>query len=110
MMETEHTIASHLRALAAVPAAEVALVLGEIEILKATLLARLMMPAPAAAIADPSSAALDVTEVVRRTGMSRGWLYREARAGRLPFARRLGRRLVFDEAGLRRWLDRRRAG
>jgi len=44
------------------------------------------------------------------TGMSRGWLYREARAGRLPFARRLGRRLAFDEAGLQRWLDRRRVG
>jgi excisionase family DNA binding protein len=40
--------------------------------------------------------------------MSRDWLYREARAGRLPFARRLGRRVVFDEAGLDRWLARRR--
>ena len=51
---------------------------------------------------------LAVTETAARTGMSRGWLYREARAGRLPFARRIGRRSVFDEAGLNRWLTRRR--
>ena len=50
---------------------------------------------------------LKIGEVAARTGMSRGWLYREARAGRLPFARRLGRRLAFDEAGLQRWLARR---
>jgi excisionase family DNA binding protein len=56
----------------------------------------------------PSSRALAVEAVVERTGMSKDWLYREARAGRLPFARRLGRRVVFDEAGLDRWLARRR--
>lgn len=50
---------------------------------------------------------LDVGEVARRTGMSRDWVYREARAGRLPFARKHGRRIVFDEAGLQRWLERR---
>ena len=50
---------------------------------------------------------LDVTAVVERTGMSKDWLYREVRAGRLPFARRLGRRVVFDQAGLERWLERR---
>jgi predicted DNA-binding transcriptional regulator AlpA len=56
------------------------------------------------------SRALAIEEVVERTGMSKQWLYRQARQGALPFARRLGRRLVFDEAGLRRWLDRRRPG
>jgi predicted DNA-binding transcriptional regulator AlpA len=50
---------------------------------------------------------LAVTAVMQRTGMSKDWLYREARAGRLPFARRHGRRVVFDEAGLTRWLERR---
>jgi excisionase family DNA binding protein len=40
--------------------------------------------------------------------MSKDYIYREARAGRLPFARKHGRRLVFDEAGLQRWLERRR--
>jgi predicted DNA-binding transcriptional regulator AlpA len=56
----------------------------------------------------PPSNGLAVTAVMQRTGMSKDWLYREARAGRLPFARRLGRRVVFDEAGLVRWLARRR--
>src|SRR4029453_9054719 len=55
-----------------------------------------------------SSRGLAVTAVVERTGMIKDWLYREARKGRLPFARRLGRRVVFDEAGLTRWLARRR--
>ena len=52
---------------------------------------------------------LEPDQVVKRTGMSKGWIYREARAGRLPFARKLGRRFTFDEAGLSKWLERRRA-
>jgi excisionase family DNA binding protein len=55
------------------------------------------------------STALGISEVSKRTGMSKPWLYREARAGRLPFARRIARRFVFDEAGLMRWLENRRA-
>jgi excisionase family DNA binding protein len=53
--------------------------------------------------------ALTVEDVARRTGMSVAWLYRAARAGRLPFARRIGRRLVFDPTGCDRWMARRRA-
>ena len=55
----------------------------------------------------PATAALDIEQVMQRTGMSKGWLYKQARKGALPFARRLGRRIVFDEAGLTRWLARR---
>lgn len=54
-----------------------------------------------------STEALDVESVMARTGMSKGYLYREARKGRLPFARRIGRRVTFDAAGLDRWLARR---
>jgi excisionase family DNA binding protein len=57
----------------------------------------------------PATRMLTVTETAARTGMSRGWLYGEARAGRLPFARRIGRRIVFDPTGLDRWLAHRRA-
>jgi excisionase family DNA binding protein len=65
--------------------------------------------ANSAPIAPPApSAALDIDEVVRRSGVSKPYLYREARAGRLPFARRIGRRFTFDEAGLARWLEKRR--
>jgi excisionase family DNA binding protein len=53
--------------------------------------------------------ALTVEDVARRTGMSVAYLYREFRAGRLPFARRHGRRVKFDPVGLQRWLDRRPA-
>jgi excisionase family DNA binding protein len=63
--------------------------------------------APAAA--PTPSAALTVDEVANRTGMSKPWIWRQARAGRLPFARRLGRRFSFEEAGLTRWLEKRRA-
>src|SRR5262245_31957018 len=102
-------LAAQLRALADhVDDLDVAEVLGELEALRF----RLWMtaaPVPAAPVA-PASRAPDVAAVAARTAMSRGWLYREARAGRLPFARRLGRRLVFDEATLGRWLARRRAG
>jgi excisionase family DNA binding protein len=58
-------------------------------------------PAPDATVA------LDIEAVMARTGMSKGWLYREARAGRLPFAKRHGRAVRFDAAGLDRWLARR---
>src|SRR5262249_35136188 len=54
------------------------------------------------------SGGLDGAAVVERVGMSKDWIYRQVRKGRLPFARRLGRRVIFDEAGLARWLERRR--
>ena len=81
-------------------------VAGELERLRF----RLWMGATAAPTIPPMpSTALDIDQVVKRTGMSKGWIYREARAGRLPFARKLGRRFTFDEAGLSKWLERRRA-
>jgi predicted DNA-binding transcriptional regulator AlpA len=86
---------------------EPARVVGELEALKFEVWTN-AAPAQTGSDAPPVSDALDVDAVAARTGMSTQWLYRQARAGRLPFARRLGRRLVFDEAGLRRWLDRRR--
>ena len=79
-------------------------VVGELEALRVVALQEAIRPP----VASPApSNGLAVADVVQRTGMSRGWLYREARKGRLPFARRHGRRVVFDEAGLVRWLDRR---
>src|SRR4029453_14151581 len=101
-------LAAQLHALAdQVEQLDVAEVLGKLEALRFTLWTTATAPAPPATTAPPSRA-LDVEEVMRRTGMSKDWLYREARAGHLPFARRIGRRVVFDEAGLARWLERRR--
>jgi excisionase family DNA binding protein len=53
------------------------------------------------------AAALTVEEAAARLSMSKNWLYKQARKGALPFARRVGRRLVLDEGGLTRWLARR---
>jgi len=83
---------------------------GQLEQLRFTLWRSVMVPTPNGVDNHSVSDALDIDAVATRTGMSRQWLYRQARKGALPFARRLGRRLVFDEAGLARWLDRQRAG
>jgi predicted DNA-binding transcriptional regulator AlpA len=92
-------LATQLRQLAdRLPALAPAEVVGALEALRvAAFQAAICPPAPPPA---PSNG-LAVDAVAQRTGMSRDWLYREARAGRLPFARRLGRRVVFDEAGPR---------
>lgn len=96
-------LAAQLRALAdQVADLEPARLVGELEALKFAVWTRSTTP-PAPA----PSRALAIEEVMARTGMSKGWLYREARAGRLPFARYIGRRLVFDQAGCTRWLARR---
>jgi excisionase family DNA binding protein len=86
---------------------EPAAIVGELEALKFSVWTAATNHAPAPPPAG-SSRGLDVAAVVERTGVSKDWLYREARHGRLPFARRLGRRLVFDAAELERWLARRR--
>jgi predicted DNA-binding transcriptional regulator AlpA len=44
---------------------------------------------------------LNAAEAARRLGISRDWLYKNR--GRLPFAVRLGRRVVFSARGLERW-------
>src|SRR5262249_56703293 len=71
-------------------------VVGELETLRVLAFQEAIHPP----VSSPApSNALPIAAVVQRTGMSKDWLYREARAGRLPFARRLGRPVVFDQAG-----------
>jgi integrase/predicted DNA-binding transcriptional regulator AlpA len=50
---------------------------------------------------------LSAKEASRRLGISPDWLYKQTRAGRLPFASRIGRRTMFDAAGLERWRQKR---
>ena len=45
---------------------------------------------------------LTIREAAERAGMSVDWFYRHARS--LPFARRIGRKRLFSEHGLNRWL------
>jgi predicted DNA-binding transcriptional regulator AlpA len=98
-------LAAELRALAdRLPQLSPAAVVGELETLRVLAFQEAIRPP----VSSPApSNGLAIAAVVQRTGMSKDWLYREARAGRLPFARRLGRRVVFDETGLTRWLERR---
>lgn len=45
---------------------------------------------------------LTVGEASERTGMSRAWLYRHK--ANLPFSKRIGRKVLFSEAGMTRWI------
>lgn len=49
---------------------------------------------------------LSASEAAERLGVSVSWLHKNARG--LPFALRIGRRLVFDASGLERWAKRQR--
>ena len=74
--------------------------LGDLEEVKATALARLTAP-PATQIPDRL---LDVKEAADRLRMSPDYLYRNHR--RLPFTRRQGRSLRFSEQEIERYLRR----
>jgi predicted DNA-binding transcriptional regulator AlpA len=74
------------------PADRLPEVIGRLAAAQARALARLTTPSrEETRVSASDRAALDVAEVSRRTGMSVPSLYRQARAGHLPFARRIGR-------------------
>lgn len=60
---------------------------------------------PLALPPESSTRLLDADAAAQQLGMSKVWLYRNA--NRLPFARKIGRSLRFDSAGIDRWLARR---
>jgi excisionase family DNA binding protein len=47
---------------------------------------------------------LEVDEVARRLSLSRDFVYKLAKSGKLPFARRIGRTVRFSETGLSAWI------
>ena len=76
--------------------------LGDLEEIRATAVARLAAPvAPA-----PPDELLDVDETAKRMGVSADYLYH--RHKRLPFARHVGRSLRFSSMGLDSYLKRAR--
>ena len=85
------------------PVTELPRLIGDLEAARASAWARLTAPAPEPALdaARDEPRNLDVAEAARRLGMSRDWLYRHA--AELPFALRIGRRVVFDSVALERW-------
>jgi predicted DNA-binding transcriptional regulator AlpA len=85
------------------PAPELPQLIGELEAARAVAWARLTAPAADKPHDEPGQEArnLDVAEAAKRLGISRDWLYRHA--SELPFALRIGRRVVFDSLALERW-------
>ena len=76
--------------------------LGDIEEARAVALSRLMSPPPKCG----KDELIDVAEAAARMGVSRDYLYRNHK--RLPFARRVGRKLLFSAVGLDVYLKRSR--
>ena len=89
------------------PAPELPQLIGELEAARAVAWARLTAPASdkPSDVSSQDARNLDITEAATRLGISKDWLYRHA--SELPFALRIGRRLVFDSVALERWNRRR---
>jgi excisionase family DNA binding protein len=77
------------------PQEELPKLLGELEEIRCTAMARLNASAPALPLPDEL---LDVDEAARRLGMSKDYLYRHAES--FPFTRRVGRSLRFSARGI----------
>jgi excisionase family DNA binding protein len=77
--------------------------LGDLEEIKATALARLT--SPALPVQSPDGL-LDVDEAAARLRMSRSYLYRHA--SRFPFVRHVGRSLRFSSNGIENYLRQQR--
>lgn len=77
------------------PVGELPRLLGELEEIRVTALARLTAHEP---VPQQSDELLDIAEAARRLGVSRDFLYRNQRD--FPFSRRLGRRLLFSARGV----------
>jgi len=86
-----------------VPAAELPAILAELERVKALLWARLVAGNGGGhETRGKEDRMLDVTAAAERSGMSKAWLYQNHQG--LPFAKKVGRKVLFSEAGLTRWL------
>lgn len=53
----------------------------------------------------PPRQILRLPEVMRRTGMRKSWIYREAAAGRFPAPSRIGRASGWDSRAVDAWID-----
>jgi excisionase family DNA binding protein len=94
---------SALTAARTVPAEELPRLLGDLEEIRSTALARLTVPVIQSQAPDSW---LDINEAAELTGMSRSYLYRHAE--KFPFVRREGRSLRFSARGVQDYLSGRR--
>ena len=83
-----------LDALAEMPTGELPALLGELEVIRATALLRMFAPA----MIQAHDGLLDVNAAAERLGVSSEYLYRHS--SKLPFTRRMGRKLLFSEQGI----------
>lgn len=90
-----------LRTRATAEALSLEQVIGELERIKATLWARLVTPVASGQVR-VEDRLLGIKEAALRMGMSQDWLYRHAK--NLQFMKRIGRKVLFSEVGLTRWL------
>src|SRR5690348_513944 len=90
------------RAIQVASPSEVPALVGDLERLRALGWARLTAPRPAADRNGHGDRLLTAYEVRARTTLSVAWLYRHSDV--LPFTRRVGRKVLFSEAALTKWL------
>ena len=77
--------------------------LGELERLRAMLWARLSLPRTSGnGTAENGDRLLNAQETAAKLGASQDWLYRRSR--NLPFVVRMGRKVLFSEAGIERYI------
>jgi excisionase family DNA binding protein len=85
------------------PAPELPRLLGELEEVRCTALARLSAPA----LVQSPDELLTVEQAAERLGMSKDYLYRNH--SRLPFVRRMGRTLRFSSSGITDYIGSRKS-
>ena len=88
-----------LKAARELPSSDLPRLLGELEEIRATAMARLMTPAPQPQQHDEL---LDTAEAAKRLGISKDFLYRNHRE--FTFTRRVGRRLLFSSLGIDKYI------
>ena len=76
--------------------------LGELEMIRATAMLKMSSPA----VLQQSDELLAVETAAERLGVSTDYLYRHA--AKLPFTRRIGRKLLFSSRGIAQYISRTR--
>jgi predicted DNA-binding transcriptional regulator AlpA len=92
-------LASLLNCIADLPATELPGLLGELEIIRATVWLKMAAPGP---IQAPDQL-LPVGDAAQRLGVSKDYLYRHA--DQFPFTRQMGRKLLFSSRGIDSYLQ-----
>jgi|SRR5215813_14144503 len=87
-----------LKEVSELPPEQLPRLLGELEEIRCTAIARLSAAAPAPV----QDQLLDVEAAAQRLGVSRDYLYRHH--ARLPFTRRMGKRLLFSSVGIEKYI------